>query len=255
MNNQVYIDPLLEGLLSDVDPTFRFEDFKQLIADCLDYSQNESRIYQRLARIYGLEIAKALCLWLQYAGGDVQNGTKFNNITDEQVFNILMDFDTHKTIKTLKSTLGGGSSGVAVKLKNGLVIKKLFSDFKHQQNADFYQYCLKQKPDNFLKVVKIGKDYIISREVKAASDKCKKYNEAVKTAQRKAREYYKSINQRPPNLYSSGAPFLEFIEDDEIKSWVEDISLHLSACNADFSDFKVANLGEDDKGNVLVIDV
>lgn len=246
-------DPLLEGLVSDVDPTFNEESFKRLVMACLDADPEEDPVYQRVARIYGEKVAKSLSMWLQVEGGDLKNGTKFNNISTQQVFDLLQSGDTSKTLKVLNRTLGGGSSGVAVKMKNGLVIKKLFSDFKHQENANFYEYCLKHKPKVLLKVLKIGKDYVVSEEVKSSTEKCRDYSSAIKDA---AFDYRRAEKRKGNKVdpYKDGEGFAPYIDDEEIREWVLEVNHHFKKIGCDFSDIKAANLGEDSNGNILYID-
>lgn len=129
-------DPLLEGLISDVQPTFSEESFRSLIRDVLDGEEHANRTYLRVGRIYGEDVAKALALWLQSEGGDLKNGTSKNNYSTSEVFDLLTKRPTQQSLRILKSTIGGGSSGVAILLKDGRVFKKLFptSSTKKMQN-------------------------------------------------------------------------------------------------------------------------
>lgn len=72
---------------------------------------------------------------------DILAADKKSNWSKDGLLELLTTTDTTKQLNILQRTLGGGSTGVTIKLKSGLVLKKLFHDFNKEENAKFYQNC------------------------------------------------------------------------------------------------------------------
>lgn len=107
---------------------------------------------------------------------------------------------------------------------------------------------MKHRPSVFLEVLKIGKDYVISKEVKAASPKCRDYSRKIQEAMRNARAHGEV------DLYAADAKFADYLDDLEVAEWSREVGRHLGAVGLDFSDLKAANLGETKDGRILMID-
>lgn len=250
-------EPLVEGIISDVDPVFNMETFTKLVNDALDLEHEDNPTYKKLEDFYGSKVAEALVMWLQQQGGDL-NGTDNNNLTSEQVFQLIQDLPTGKAVQVLQRSLGGGASGVAVQMKGNKVIKKLFKDFKYQDNAKFYEYCLKKKPDVFLKVLRIGKDYIVSEWVDSPSAKCRQYAREINKAIDKAYEE-KAAGKFPKgvDVFDAGSPMVNLIEDPEVREWAIKVDNHLvniQDAKIGWGDIKSTNLGETKDGKIVLID-
>lgn len=152
--------------------------------------------------------------------------------------------ETSKALKLVNKTLGTGQHGVAIKLKSGLVLKKLFSDLSNDNNAKFYQYCQQVKPDEFLPVIKCGKDYIIiSMEVKLDTPKCKKYFD----------EHIKAVREAYSKDMKGPYDFIPLIKNKEVREWHQRAKIHLEKLGLDFGEFWPTNIGEYE-GRVVFLD-
>lgn len=257
---------LNEGIFEDSGINLDEATWKEICDECFDHfpvEKEEMKYYKLIKAIHGERITDALYNWIMgAAGGSMEHGRDYYNLTREQYLDIFKSQPTGKTLGILKRTLGGGGSGVAVRLKNGLVIKKFFEDVKYNANYHYYTYCLKNKGYGLLKVKRIGKDYVISEYAEAATPKVKRIVKKLKEANlivNKARKMGQKISmddlvsdKEALNFYYSMQKHLSNIPDNHLAYRNQNPILRGSL--SFFGDFKVANIGEAPDGELIYLD-
>lgn len=130
---------LNESIVDGIEITLN--DFADIIdefnwADSKENFIKNNKILSHVSARYGLKVTEALISWVDILAAD-----KKSNWSKDELLELLTTTDTTKQLNILQRTLGGGSTGVTIKLKSGLVLKKLFHDFNKDENAKFYQNC------------------------------------------------------------------------------------------------------------------
>lgn len=238
-----------ESLFTDFDADITIEDLTKMVNDLLDFDE-DNVLYKRLESKYGKAAMEALAKWVQAMEGGVENATKFHYKTKEQMIEMLYNYPSNKALKLLGKTIGGGSSGVVVAAGEN-VIKKLYERVSTEENAEFYVHCLKTKHPNLLPVVRIGKDYIVSKRVEIGTPKCREY-------EKEFNKLFKIKSKREwQDLAWSGffeANRSEF-KSDEIADWFIATAKEMEKLGPSFGfgDFRLQNIGEY-KGHIVFID-
>lgn len=154
---------------------FTYEFFEKFMLDVQDEGNLDESVYysqmeEKITSKYGYGVWRMFWGW-----SDSYYELKNNGVTIREMYDGLSKIN----INIIKRGVGGGSSGMVIKLNEKWVMKIFFNHMMTEQDMIFAKYCYKKKSDIFPYISKIGKNWYVMEKLATNTKKTKLYSDTM----------------------------------------------------------------------------
>ena len=226
----------MKSLTSYLTETHQFADELPFTLDELNLylsvdtpHKKKTTLFNKIVDAYG---QKAAHVFYQY----------MNNLPEEVTPQMLHDGLKKFPIDRIDKLLGAGEQGMTISIGDGKIIKVIFAN---KLPSDMLRLAANKNNVQILpKIYKTGRNWYIRDEYKINTKKCK--------------TYYKYIDKIYDDIMHNNIP--EHMTDDQkiMYDWAMrakyEISLVMGSDNWGLGDWKLDNIGENNKGDIVYFD-
>ena len=227
---------------------FTREEFKKYAPDSWDDDiEFIKEIDKRIEKQYGKAVLNTFRGWVE--------GSWYDSDLD-----ILYDVLQNVPLNRLNKMLGAGSNGIVIEANDKII--KWFHKNTPMTSEDrkFYEYCMSRPTKVFPIVYKLGKNFVVMEKLRTGTPKCKLYDSYLGFDGKKIDVNGKQITL-DKIIYNPTSDALNVLKKDKeawkIFQWGSEAIKHLEKAVGftEFSDLRLANIGERKNGEIVWFDI